>query len=104
LFQEESSLLLDELIRGAGSPMQTKLQKVSVFEAKTKLSELLRETEQGGSFVIYRRGKEVARLVPPVKEEQDANLKQVLSSFREIRERITGKVSIRELVEEGRRL
>jgi prevent-host-death family protein len=83
--------------------MGAKLQKVSAFEAKTKLSELLRETEQGSSFVIYRRGKEVARLVPPVKEEQDVYLKQVLSSFREIRERIPGKMSIRQLVEEGRR-
>jgi prevent-host-death family protein len=83
--------------------MGAKLQKVNAFEAKTKLSELLRETEQGGSFVIYRRGREVARLVPPVKEEQDMDLKQVLSSFREIRDRIHGKVPIRQLVEEGRR-
>ena len=83
--------------------MKAKWQKVSAFEAKTKLSALLRETEQGGSFVIYRRGKEVTRLVPPVKEEQEVDLKQVLSSFRKIRERIPGKVSIRQLVEEGRR-
>ena len=83
--------------------MGTKSQKVSAFEAKTKLSELLRETERGGSFIIYRRGKEVARLVPPVKEEQDADLKQIIVSFREIRERINGKISVRELVEEGRR-
>jgi prevent-host-death family protein len=83
--------------------MEPKSQKVSAFEAKTKLSELLRETEQGGSFIICRRGKEVARLVPPVKEEQEVDLKQVLSSFREIRERISGKVSIRKLIEEGRR-
>ena len=96
-------VLLNRFIRGGRSSMKTKWQKVSAFEAKTKLSELLRETEQGGSFVIYRRGKEVARLVPPVKEEQDVDLKQVLASFREIRERIPGKVSIRQLVEEGRR-
>jgi prevent-host-death family protein len=83
--------------------MGVKFQKVSAFEAKKKLSELLRETEQGGSFVIYRRGKEVARLVPPAKEEQQVDLKQVLFSFREIRERIPRKVSIRELIEEGRR-
>ena len=82
--------------------MEAKSQKVSAFKAKTKLLELLRETEQGGSFVIYRRGKEVARLVPPVKEGGEVDLKQVLSSFREIRERIPGKVSIRKLVEKGR--
>jgi prevent-host-death family protein len=80
-----------------------KLRKVSAFEAKTKLSELLRETEQGSSFVICRRGKEVARLVPPLKEEQENDLKQVRDSFHEIRERIPGKVSVRQLVEGGRR-
>ena len=83
--------------------MEAKSQKVNAFEAKTKLSELLRETERGGSFIIYRRGKEVARLVPPMKEEQEVDLKQVLSSFHEIRERIPGKASIRKLIEEGRR-
>ena len=83
--------------------MGAKWQKVSAFEARTKLSELLRETEQGGSFVIYRRGKEVARLVPPVKEEEDVDLKQVLASFREIRERIPGKISIRHFVKVERR-
>jgi prevent-host-death family protein len=83
--------------------MGAKLRKVSAFEAKTKLSELLRETEQGSSFVICRRGKEVARLVPPLKEEQENDLKQVRDSFHEIRERIPGKVSVRQLVEEGRR-
>jgi prevent-host-death family protein len=83
--------------------MRTKLQKVSAFDAKTKLSELLRETEQGGSFVIYRRGKKVARLLPPLKEEKEVNLKKVLTSFREIRERIPGRVSIRKLINEGRK-
>jgi prevent-host-death family protein len=83
--------------------MGIKLQKVSAFEAKTKLSELLRETERGSSFIVCRRGKEVARLVPPVKEEEVVDLRQVISSFREIREGISGKVSIRDLIEEGRR-
>jgi len=83
--------------------MGRRSQKVSAFEAKTKLSELLRETEQGSSFIICRRGKEVARLLPPAKEEEKIDLKQVIFSFREIRERIPGKVSIRELIEEWRR-
>jgi len=83
--------------------MGRRSEKVSAFEAKTKLSELLRETEQGSSFIICRRGKEVARLLPPAKEEKKVDLRQVISSFREIRERIPGKVSIRELIEEWRR-
>lgn len=83
--------------------MGTKLQRVNAFDAKTKLSELLRETEQGRAFVIYRRGKEVARLIPPLKEKKKTDSKKILDSFREIREGISGKVSIRKLINEGRR-
>jgi prevent-host-death family protein len=83
--------------------MKAKIQKVNAFEAKTRLSELLRETEQGASYIICRRGKEVARLIPPVKESKKTSLKEVLSSFHEIRQRISGRVNIRKLIEEGRR-
>jgi prevent-host-death family protein len=83
--------------------MRGKNQKVSAFEAKTRLSELLRETEQGASYIICRRGKEVARLTPPVKETKEIDLKEVFSLFREIREQISERVNVRELIEEGRR-
>ena len=83
--------------------MRAKTQKISAFDAKTRLSELLRETEQGASYIICRHGKEVARLTPPVKEAKEIKLKEVLSFFHEIREQISGKVNIRELIEEGRR-
>lgn len=76
---------------------------MSAFEAKTRLSELLRETEQGASYIICRRGKEVARLTPPGKETREMNLKEVFSLFREIREQISERVNVRELIEEGRR-
>ncbi len=83
--------------------MTGKPTEVSAFEAKTRLSELLRETERGRSFVIRRRGKAVARLVPAAKEEQALNLAQIRASFRAIRKRIPGPLKIRELIEEGRR-
>ena len=83
--------------------MKSKIQKVNAFEAKTRLSELLRETEQETSYIICRRGKEVARLIPPVKENKKMSHRQVITSFHEIRQRITGRVKIRELVAEGRR-
>ncbi|OLC31812.1 MAG: hypothetical protein AUH81_17170 [Candidatus Rokubacteria bacterium 13_1_40CM_4_69_5] len=76
---------------------------VTAFEAKTRLSELLRETERGRSFVIRRRGKPVARLVPYVRDEQAADLSRVLKAFREIRGRVSGRVKVRRLIEEGRR-
>jgi len=84
--------------------MGARIQKINSFEAKTRLSELLRETEQGASYIISRRGKEVVRLTPPVKETKEIKLKDVLSSFLEIRQQISGKINVRELIEEGRRL
>ena len=84
--------------------MGAKIHKINAFEAKTRLSELLRETEQGVSYIVCRRGKEVARLTPPLKETKGIKLKEVLSSFLEIRQQIPGKVNIRKLIEEGRRL
>jgi prevent-host-death family protein len=76
---------------------------VTAFEAKTRLSELLREAERGRSFVIRRRGKPVARLVPYVRDEQKVDLSRVLKAFREIRGRVSAPVKVRRLIEEGRR-
>jgi prevent-host-death family protein len=76
---------------------------VGASEAKTRLSELLRETEQGATFVIRRRGKTVARLVPPARERESADPAQLVALFRQIRRRVSGRVNIRELTEAGRR-
>ena len=83
--------------------MSTKPAEVSAFEAKTRLSELLRETEAGRSFVIRRRGKAVARLTPAAQEPRSTEISQLVASFRAIRARITGTVKVHTLVEEGRR-
>ncbi|MBI1871006.1 MAG: type II toxin-antitoxin system prevent-host-death family antitoxin [Chlamydiae bacterium] len=78
-------------------------QDVSAFEAKTHLSELLRETEQGKSFVIRRRGKAVARLIPLAKETRRRNFREVLAGFRKLRKSIPGTFKLKEMIEEGRR-
>jgi prevent-host-death family protein len=39
------------------------MKQVAVYEAKTRLSELLADVEQGEQVVITRRGRPVARLV-----------------------------------------
>jgi prevent-host-death family protein len=38
--------------------------EIGAFDAKTKLSEILRKVEQGERFTITRRGKAVADIVP----------------------------------------
>ncbi len=81
-----------------------KTNKVSAFEAKTHLSELLRETERGRSFVIRRRRKSVARLVPPVKEKKVQDITKILVAFRQIRKRIQGPLHVHKLIEQGQRL
>jgi prevent-host-death family protein len=86
-----------------GLHMTGKPAEVSAFEAKTRLSELLREAERGRSFVIRRRGKAVAQLIPAAKDEQALDLAEVLAAFRAIRRRIPGPLKVRELIEEGRR-
>jgi prevent-host-death family protein len=42
---------------------------VNIHAAKTKLSSLIAEVEQGGEVVIARAGKPVAKLVPIPKQE-----------------------------------
>ncbi|PBC09110.1 type II toxin-antitoxin system prevent-host-death family antitoxin [Mesorhizobium sp. WSM3859] len=42
---------------------------VSITEAKAKLSELVRRANAGDEIVITRRGKAVARLLPPPAKE-----------------------------------
>jgi len=82
--------------------MAGKTIAVGAFEAKTRLSELLRETERGTSVVIQRRGKTIAWLVSPPRHEL-WNPAEVVSGFREIRERVGAPMKIRDLIEEGRR-
>lgn len=76
---------------------------VSAFDAKTRLSEFLRETERGAFFAIERRGKKVARLVPPEREADSIELDQILGEFQRIREKISGTVDVVRLVREGRK-
>ena len=44
------------------------MKTVQLSEARRGLSDLVRAAERGESVTITRRGKEVARLVPPEKE------------------------------------
>jgi prevent-host-death family protein len=85
--------------------MNTKRQnnRVSAFDAKTHLSRLLQEVEQGNAITITRRGKPVARLVPVEAEQEPLRAEDVLKGFREIRSRVKGKVDIRKYIEEGRK-
>ena len=83
--------------------MKRQNNTVSAFDAKTHLSRLLLEVEQGNAITITRRGKPVARLVPVEAEREPLRAEDVLKGFKEIRSRVKGKVDIRKYIEEGRK-
>ncbi len=78
------------------------MRKVGVYEAKTKLASLLDAVSQGESVVITRHGIPVAHLVPPPKAKPSPE--EIVKAFEEFSKgnRLDG-ITIRELIEEGRK-
>jgi prevent-host-death family protein len=76
---------------------------VGAFEAKTHLNQLLRRVAKGETICITLRGVPVARLVPDaVGEKEDP--RELVAGIRQLRQgAVLGKISIRELIDEGRR-
>lgn len=75
---------------------------VGVFEAKTKLSELLDKVAAGEEVIITKRGVPVAYLSGI--EDRRARTRAALAALREMSKQIEpGPESIKELIEEGRR-
>jgi len=76
---------------------------VGIFEAKQKLSQLVARAARGEEIVITRRGKELARLVS-MPEERGRTLKEIFDSIRSRpRIKLPKGVTIKSLIEEGRR-
>jgi len=82
------------------------MKTVGAFEAKTKLSELLRDVEANHEeIIITKRRQSIARLVP-FRNDSDKNKKglDLVKAFREIREKQNGETgNIASLIEEGRK-
>ncbi len=77
---------------------------VGAFEAKTHLNQLLDRASKGEVIQITRRGVPVARLVPPTDSEERPDINEIVRSIRETRKGARlGKISIRSLINEGRR-
>ena len=79
------------------------MKTIGLFEAKQKLSELVERAGEGERIGITRRGKLAALLVPA---RQDVSLKQAFADIERIRGRakpLTKGVTIKHLIEEGRR-
>jgi len=88
--------------------MSGRAKTVGAFEAKTRFSELLERVSQGEEITITRHEKPVARLVP-VERASAREIREVFRRMDTIRSRNLrssmgkGKLSYRQLIEEGRR-
>jgi prevent-host-death family protein len=79
------------------------MKTVGAFEAKTHLNELLQKVSKGETIRITLRGVPIAKLVPDDQGERK-DLKEVVREIREIRKGASlGGLTIRELINEGRR-
>lgn len=79
------------------------MEKMSIYDAKAHFSEIIERAQSGQSTEITKRGRVVAKLIPAKAVEW--NRSAVLDEAEAFRRRIKikGRVSIRELIEEGRR-
>jgi prevent-host-death family protein len=78
---------------------------VGSYEAKTHLPALLERVARGETIIITKHGRPIAQLVP-VQPEQQRDIKKVVEemlAYRDRQNRTLGGISVRELVEEGRR-
>ena len=75
---------------------------MSVFDAKTHLSQLLHEVEKGRTITITRRGKPVVRLIPAT-EENVVSIEDILAELSTVREHVRGSCGIKKLINEGRK-
>lgn len=55
--------------------------EIGAFDAKTKLSEILRKVEQGERFTITKRGKPVANLVPAQRKPSAAEVAKAVEDL-----------------------
>jgi prevent-host-death family protein len=80
------------------------METVGSFAAKTHLSQLLERASQGEEFIITKHGKPVARLVPPRETKSTPDVQAAVEAMKQFRKgRTLAGMSIREMIEEGRR-
>ncbi|MDR3634469.1 MAG: type II toxin-antitoxin system prevent-host-death family antitoxin [Isosphaeraceae bacterium] len=81
------------------------METVGSFEAKIHLPQLVERVAKGEEFTITKHGKPVARLVPAGAIKPRLDVRKVIAELKAFSKGNTlGKgVTIRELIDEGRR-
>ncbi len=83
------------------------MDTVGSFEAKTHLPRLLERVAQGEEITITKHGKPVAKLVPFTATKAKPDVRKAVEDMKRFQQEhgptLGPKLSVRELIEEGRR-
>jgi len=80
-------------------------QQIGAFEAKTHFSQIIDKVEHGADYIVTKRGKPVAKIIP-FQKEKEMTWEEILAGFKELRKHYRGKpgsFNIREAIEDGRK-
>lgn len=78
--------------------------EIGTFEAKTHLSALLDRVAKGEKITITKHGIPAAMLVPVDESQRTLSHTEIVEGMRALRKRVkTGKMSVREMIHQGRR-
>ena len=81
------------------------MESIGAFEAKTHLSALLERVGRGERITITRHGIPIAMLVPVDENGNKFTHQEIMQGMRSLRKHVKpGKMTIREMIREGRRL
>jgi prevent-host-death family protein len=81
------------------------METIGAFEAKTHLAALLDRVAKGERITITRHGIPAAVLAPVVETQPKLSHDGIVQGMRELRKRVKpGRMSVREMVNQGRRL
>lgn len=80
------------------------MNEVALFEAKNRLSQLIHRVEAGEEIAITRRGKVVARLVPPATEPAGQRARDAIAALKVSRQDVSlNGLKSHDLIRDGRR-
>lgn len=71
------------------------MKEIGSYEAKTHLPEILRAVEKGETYIVTRRGRAVARIIPP-KAEAPEKVQYVIEGIKSRRKALP-KMSAQEI-------
>jgi prevent-host-death family protein len=79
------------------------MERIGIYDARAKLSELIERVQSGEEVVLTRHGEPVARLVPEKRRQKGSGTATVARIRTLARKLNIRDVDVRKLIEEGRR-